>query len=380
MASRPRLLVVGGGYVGCDVARRLDRVMDVTLVEPKPAFLHAPAMIRALVEPGLLQAATIPYDNLLRQGRVMRGRVASLHTQGATLADGSEISSDFTLVATGSSYALPFKSSADDIEAFLAAHWALSRRIAQARHIVIIGAGPVGTELAGEIAAARPGTNVTLVVAAPRPMPHHADRLGRALLQRLQRLGVEVVKHRTAPDISPGSGVRNGPVVLSDGREIEADLVLPALGAQPRTDLLADVPGIRLDDSGRVITDAWLRPSPTVLPGLFTGGDMAATGDAMTIVATLRQTPYLAKILRVAAGGRLPDTLTPYTPWRDAPMLVPTGRRLGASHLPLPKTLAWVATMRGPGDVLTRLAKGNDLFVGKYRRQLGAPRVKGSLG
>jgi len=380
LASRPTLLIVGGGYVGCDVARRLDRVMDVTLVEPKPAFLHAPAMIRALVEPGLLQTATIPYDRLLSRGRLIRGRAASLHAEGAILSDGYEVASDFTLVATGSSYSLPFKSSAEDIDTFLNAHRALSVRIASAGHIAIVGAGPVGTELAGEIAAARPRTKVTLIAAAAHPIPLHDERLGRALMQRLHRLGVEVITNCSAPDFSPGANVRNGPLILSDGREIAADLVLPALGAQPRTNILTNLPEVRINAAGRVIVDEWLRPCPGILPGLFVGGDIVATDDAMTIVATLRQNPFLSKTLRSAARGRRIDTLPPYRPWRDAPMLVPTGPRLGASHLPLPGPLTRVGTMRGFGDVLTRVLKGKDLFVGKYRRLLGAPWVRGSSG
>ncbi|WP_428515293.1 FAD-dependent oxidoreductase [Roseovarius sp.] len=377
MASRPRLLVVGGGYLGCDVARRLDRVMDVTLVEPKPAFLHAPAMIRALVKPALLDAATIPYDGLLRHGRVLAGRVARLQPDGATLANGTTLLSDVTLVATGSSYALPFKSSAEDLESFLATHRALAARIARARHIAILGAGAVGTELAGEIAAARPDIQLTLVSAAETPMPDQPDRLGRALLTRLQRMGVEIVTQGNGHDFAAGQGARDGPLVLSDGRIVEADLVLPALGALPRTDLLSALPTVRLDSAGRVRTDPWLRPAPGAMPGLFTGGDMAATGDAMTIVGILRQAPYLSKALRAAGKGKRIEHMSPYSPWRDAPVLVPLGPRLGASHLPLPAPLAHAGMVRGLGDALTRLAKGRDLFIGKYRRLLRAPRFKG---
>lgn len=380
MASRPRLLVVGGGYVGCDVARRLDGVMDVTLVEPKPAFLHSPALIRALVLPGLLEVASIPYNNLLPRGRIIRSRVAALHPEGATLTDCTEVKADFTLVATGSSYALPFKSSSEDINAFLSAHRTLSDRIAEAKYIAIIGAGPVGTEMAGEIAAARPGVTVTLIAAAARLMPHHPAALGQALRGRLERLGVDVVTNQTVLNLSPDNGALTGPLALADGREIPADLVLPALGALPNTDLLQDLPGMRLNSTGRVETDPWLRPAPNALPGLFIGGDMAATGDAMTIVATMRQSPYLAKIIRSIAKGKNLETLEPYKPWRDAPMLVPTGPRFGASHLPLPGPLAQVGTIRVLGDTLTRLMKGTDLFVPKYRKALGAPQVKASSG
>ena len=50
-SSEPKLVIVGDGYLGSDLAKSLDAVMDVTLIERASHVTHAPAMIRAMVDP-----------------------------------------------------------------------------------------------------------------------------------------------------------------------------------------------------------------------------------------------------------------------------------------------------------------------------------------
>ena len=69
--------VIGGGYGGVNVAKALDEIADVVLVEPKDAFFHNIAALRGLVDPDWLPRIFIPYDGLLKRGRVVRDRVAS---------------------------------------------------------------------------------------------------------------------------------------------------------------------------------------------------------------------------------------------------------------------------------------------------------------
>ena len=68
------LVIVGGGYVGAELAKGLEEVFDVTLVEPRAAFVHAPAMLRALVDASVREQALIPYDKLLKNGRVVKAK------------------------------------------------------------------------------------------------------------------------------------------------------------------------------------------------------------------------------------------------------------------------------------------------------------------
>ncbi|PVA06506.1 hypothetical protein [Thalassorhabdomicrobium marinisediminis] len=58
----------------------------------------------------------IPYDRLLKDGRVLRARATGIDATGVTLDDGQRAEADFIVVATGSSNATPFKPEGSDIE------------------------------------------------------------------------------------------------------------------------------------------------------------------------------------------------------------------------------------------------------------------------
>jgi NADH dehydrogenase FAD-containing subunit len=69
-----RVVIIGGGYAGTKLARALDEAAEVILVEPREAFVHNVAAIRAIVEPELLDRLIIPYDRLLVRGKIVRDR------------------------------------------------------------------------------------------------------------------------------------------------------------------------------------------------------------------------------------------------------------------------------------------------------------------
>lgn len=357
--TRPTLAIVGGGYLGAELAKALDDEMDVTLIERASHFTHAPAMIRAMAVPDLVGQALTPYDKLLAQGRVVQGEAIAVDGDGVSLADGSRVLADYIVVATGSSHLAPFKAGAGDIAGLRAdtARWHVA--LEAARSVLIIGAGAVGTELAGEIAHAAPKKKVTLVASDATLFPDFPAKLGRSLLAKLKRMGVEVILEARAQTLPGGEGPEGGQVTLSTGQVIEADLIVPAVGATPLTRLLEGLPGAAPEATGRMTVDPWMRPS--TFPNVFAAGDVAANGDAMTIVAISRQLPWLEKTLKAVAGGKAVETLKPYTPWKKAPILVPLGPKRGSSFLVLMTV----------GDWVTRTLKGKDLFIAKNKKLLG---------
>src|ERR1700735_1433629 len=149
-AVRPTVVVVGGGYGGTAVAKALDETTDVVLVEPKDAFMHNVAALRALVDPSWLPKIFFPYSGLLTNGRVVRDRAVEVDPHRVVTGSGEEIAADYVVLASGSKY--PFPAKTDLVEAQHAqqqvrrTHEALS----QAARVLLVGAGPVGIELAGE--------------------------------------------------------------------------------------------------------------------------------------------------------------------------------------------------------------------------------------
>ncbi|NDR55059.1 FAD-dependent oxidoreductase [Aliiruegeria sabulilitoris] len=351
-----KVVIVGGGYVGTELAQSLERYCDVTLVERKKFFCHAPAMIRSLVQPDLLEKALFPYDKLLQRGQVMQASVMAVSESGVTLENGKALAADAIVVATGSSHDTAFKAPGASVDDLRAANRALAQQIEGAASIAIIGGGALGVELAGEIKAVRPQKHVTLVSDSSLT-DGYDPRLGQGLEAKLGLLGVEVITGQKAVDLPQTRGAFAGPVRLADGREIAAELVIPALGSTPNTALLDPLPGVEKTADGRVRNDRWMRPSE--LPNVFAAGDAADNGDQMTIVGASRQTPWLARNLRNFLAGKRMDLTPAYGPWRRPPLLVPLGEHVGQSILPVVGLV---------GSRTTRLVKGRDLFLPKYRK------------
>src|SRR5918911_4534384 len=84
----PTVVVIGGGYGGIAVAKALDEEADVVLVEPKDAFEHNVAALRALVDPSWSDRIHFPYDGLLKRGRVIRDRAVRVDQNRIVLGSG----------------------------------------------------------------------------------------------------------------------------------------------------------------------------------------------------------------------------------------------------------------------------------------------------
>ncbi|SFR56403.1 NADH dehydrogenase, FAD-containing subunit [Yoonia tamlensis] len=355
-----RIAIIGGGYVGIELAKSLENIAEVTLIEQNSHFVHAPAMVRAVVDPSILARALIPYDTLLQRGRIVRAVAQSVSETGVTLASGEEIAADHIIVATGSHNAVPFKSNGGDIERLRAANARVHDQLVAAKTVAIVGAGAVGTELAGEIAHAFPEKSVHLVSSESDLFPQHPAKLGRALTAKLQASGVSLTFGVRAQNLQSLTEPFAGTLSLSNGTEIASDLVFPVIGSKASSSLLQSLPGAQLGQAERIKTDAWMRPSQ--LRNVFAAGDVAEAGDAMTIVSASRQISWLKKTLKAVIAGKNLEDLKPYTPWGPkAPFLVPLGPKIGNSFLG-----AFTA-----GDFLTRKLKGTDLFLSKYNKLLG---------
>lgn len=361
-----KLIIVGGGYLGAELAKTLEAHLDVTLIEARHSFVHTPAMIRAMVDPSLLDRALMRYDKLLKKGRVLHARVSSVDGEGVTLDDGSRHEADYIVMATGSTNG-SFTPAADSIDEFRAVVADVHAKLKAAKTVAIVGAGTVGTELAGEISHAMPEKTVTLISDQARLLPQMPLNFGKSLTQKLKEAGVDVRFGVSVQNLESLTTPYAGTLSLSDGTSLVADLIIPAIGARAVTKLFEGMPGVSKEKNGRVKVDKYLRPS--IYPKVFAAGDAASTGDAMTAVAVGRQVSWLAKTLKALAGGKRIDQLKVYVPWSKSPLIVPLGPVRGCSFM----------VVASFGDCITSNIKGKDLFIGKYRKVFGLKKTAQNL-
>src|ERR1700734_1955103 len=202
--GKPTVVVVGGGYGGTAVAKGLDETHDVVLIEPKDAFMHNIAALRALVDPSWLPRIFLPYAGLLTHGRVVRDRAVMVDPHRVVTASGEEISADFVVLATGSRYPFPAKTDLVDTHHAQEQVRRTHRALTQADRILLVGAGPVGIELAGEIRHVWPDKSIVLLDAADDILAGpYKPELKAELRRQLLEIGVELILGSPLPHRPP---------------------------------------------------------------------------------------------------------------------------------------------------------------------------------
>lgn len=148
-----------------------------------------------------------------------------------------------------------------------------------ARRAVVAGGGFIGLEMAENLRHL--GMEVTVVEMSPQVMPPMDAEMVRPLEQHLERNGVRLVLGEAVGGIEERGG---GLVVrTSGGRELEAELVISALGVRPDV-TLARAAGLALGPRGGVLVDEQMRTSAE---GVFAVGDVAEVRDFVSGETTL---------------------------------------------------------------------------------------------
>lgn len=148
-------------------------------------------------------------------------------------------------------------------------------------HIAIIGAGATGVELAAELHNTireflsfgldrinpESDIKITIVEAAPKILPALSERLSTAVLGLLKKLNVEVLAGERVTEVS-ASGVKT-----ATGREIPAELVVWAAGIKA-PDFLKDIGGLETNRINQLVVGQTLQTTRD--PNVFAFGDCAS--------------------------------------------------------------------------------------------------------
>ncbi|MFC4565706.1 FAD-dependent oxidoreductase [Nocardiopsis mangrovi] len=354
------VVVVGGGYGGTLAAKALDEVADVVLVEPRDAFVHNVAALRGLVDGQWADRLFLPYDRLLTRGRVVRDRAVRVDGDGVTLGSGERIDADYTVLATGSAYPFPAKFADEDSADAKAALGAARAELEKADRVLLLGAGPVGLELAGEITAAWPAKAVTIVDPAGDILAgNFPDELRSELRRQLDGLGVELVLGARLDAEPPTDAGRVGEftVAATGGRAVTADIWFRCFGVVPASDYLSDALAAARRSDGHIEVTPHLRVAGQ--DRVFAIGDVTALPEAKTAKAAGEHAEVVAATITALIGGD-PEPAG-YTPGAPA-ILLPLGPAGGAGY----------AAEYGLLDAATTARfKGADLRVAVTAEQLG---------
>ena len=302
MSSKPRVIVIGGGFAGLSVVRGLRHApVDLLLIDRCNHHLFQPLLYQVATAGLAAPSIAAPLRHILRQQgnvTVYLGEVLAIDAAVRFVTvDERILSYDYLVLATGTTHAYfdhedwaqhaPGLKTLEDafgirariLNAFEQAELAEDEATRAAwLSFVIVGGGPTGVELAGTLAEIAHHTlkqefrridparsRVRLVEAGPRLLAAFPQALSTAARRQLERLGVEVVTGQAITDVD-AAAVRVG------AETIAARTVLWAAGVAASP--LGRLTGAPMDRVGRVQVAADL--SVPTHPEIFVAGDLAS--------------------------------------------------------------------------------------------------------
>lgn len=377
-----KVVVLGNGFAGKAISRLLDDHFDVTVLDRRAAFVSKIGMVRGIVDPEFADTQIIDNTKNLSKGKTVNGvRVVEVTDAKVVTADGQEFPYEYLIVAVGALSNSPVEPVDDGKESTLEglkAHYdGIAKAIEVSEHVAVIGGGPVGVEIVGEIKNKYPDKVITLVhsrsglchVQQGQPT---AVSFQNKLKTDLENLGV-TLKLAVKADLSPFAedaktqnyftvDSKTG-VKLADETVVNADLIIPTNGFVGGG---SKIQGLPLDADGKVKVNDFLQVEG--FTNVFALGDCNNSGDLMMsgVAGSKKGMPFgmpygqgdltYENIARLQAGS---TTLKPLTKATSAMMLVPVGNTGGAG-------------VGVPGMFVNTFlnAKRADYFVGPHKARL----------
>ncbi len=271
--------VLGAGYAGLTVARRLERRLpddvDITVVDESDTHLVQHELHRVIRRPALREVITVPLDEVLARSEVRKARITDVDTDAGVAAlatdDGTEeLDYDYAAVCLGAETAFYGLSGVEEhaIPLKRLEHAGAIREsvlAAPGGEAIVGGGGLSGIQVAGELAALSDAESldldVTVVEMADRIAPGFDAAFADTVRAELEARGVHIETGATVESADDDT------VHLADGRELGYDTFVWAGGIQGPAATGGDRPEVRANlrvgdttfvvgDAGRVVDEA----------------------------------------------------------------------------------------------------------------------------
>lgn len=321
--SPKKVVIIGGGFGGIAVAKKLSKLrnIEVTLITKNPLFEYYPALYK-LVTGALAIEVCVPYNKIFKASdniTVLEGFYESYdkNSKIVTLLDGRTFSYDYLVLAMGSQtnyfdiqgieeFAFAFKSSFEALRLkqhfldLLRASQDISKEeLVERFHVTVVGGGPSGVELAGDITTylrkmtkryhVSPSfVTIDLIESNARVLAMLPESVSKKAEARLRKLKVNIYTNRTlqAQDLdsvtASGMTIKSGTVIWTAGTKINDSFSPLPLDAKKRVSVKEDL-SLPDDENVFVVGDGSGAPGSGLAQGAMAHGEYVAKAIALRL-------------------------------------------------------------------------------------------------
>lgn len=347
--DKKRVVIVGGGFAGLNLAKKLRKCnqYQVVLIDQNNYHLFKPLLYQ-VASAGLDPSdVSFPFRKVFRAKKNIffrMGRMLAVHPEQNRLeTSNGSIHYDYLVIATGcvpnffgikdiEQYAWPMADVRDSLRIRNTMFYNLERAMIAPTdtdrqtmlNIVIVGGGASGVEIAGAMAEMRryivpkdyPGVDIALmhiylIEGRDRLLANMSSKTSAGCLQVLKEKGVEVLLGISVTDY------RDNQVYCSDGRVIRTANLIWTSGV--KSEVIRGIENSQKEHRGRILTDSYNRIKG--FENIFAIGDVAFVDDPLYPAGY----PQLARVA-ISQGQRLAANLIalandrPMKPYRYVPI------------------------------------------------------------
>lgn len=327
-----KIVILGGGFCGALAARLLDKKHEVTLIDKKDYFEYTPAIHKVIFNAEYENKITVPFKHFLKNAKIVTDKLVKVAPKFVE-TEKEKITFDYLIISAGIDYPI-FLENKENVCTLKSGKEAalMGAKILAQEHILIIGGGLIGTEIAGELVTKTKGKRIIIVHPPDRLLERNPLKASSYAQKFLEKHGAEIIFGEKVV-------AHKGNTFITDkGRKIDSEAGIWCAGIKCNPWFMKGFPDSIFTERKSLKVNEFLQLEG--YQNIFVGGDINSVQEEKTAQNAERHAHLIVKNIERMNNS----PLIAHQP-RSAPLVISLGDWTGIMTLPN----GWTITGLFPG-------------------------------
>jgi NADH dehydrogenase FAD-containing subunit len=246
----------------------------VTLIDRKSYFEYQPSFHKVIFNPSHIHKIKVEYENCLKNTKLIISEVRKVNSNNIKTDYGS-IEFDILVITTGIDYPI-YLDNKENVHVLKTGEDALNiaEKIVNANDVLIVGAGVIGTEIAGEILTKAPNKKLFIVHPYQQILKRMSKDASDYTKKFFEKNDAKLILEEKVVDHIDNIFITN------KGRKIKADLCIWSAGIRCNPFFMKDFPKICFSEKNALNVNKYMQLEG--FENIFVGGDIVSIKEEKT--------------------------------------------------------------------------------------------------